>query len=261
MSAPVRRRGRAIALMAAALLGAPGVAATKPRRRQPLRRPLLPGGNSKEPISIAADKLNYFDKEQKAVYTGNVVAIQGDSKLTCSIMTIFLSKAETPASGAAAAATPAAARRRRPADAAAGPTPGGNQVKHMDAVGPVTVLSKTQVATGDRASYDKIQNKVWLFDHVTMSDGGNVTIGDKLTYDMTTGEAVVERARPDRVTGIFIQGSSSPDAGPTSPRRQRRTRLATRRQRKKIKFRATVRRPSNSGRVTLAKRRRIGLSP
>ena len=62
----------------------------------------------------------------------------------------------------------------------------------MDATGPVTVVSKTQVATGDRGSYDKDQNKVWLFGNVTLSDGGNVTKGDKLTYDLTSGEAVVE---------------------------------------------------------------------
>ena len=29
---------------------------------------LLPGAGSHEPINIAADKLDYFDKQQKAVY-------------------------------------------------------------------------------------------------------------------------------------------------------------------------------------------------
>ena len=57
-----------------------------------------------------------------------------------------------------------------------------------------------------------LQNKVWLFDHVTMSDGGNVTKGDKLTYNMTTGEAVVEVNKTGRVSGVFIQGSNGPDA-------------------------------------------------
>ena len=82
----------------------------------------------------------------------------------------------------------------------------------MDAVGPVTLISKTQVATGDRGEYDKEKNKVWLYDHVVMSDGGNVTKGDKLTYDMTTGEAVVEVNKTGRVSGVFIQGANSPDA-------------------------------------------------
>ncbi|WP_158812629.1 LptA/OstA family protein [Methylocapsa sp. S129] len=197
------RRGRAIALIIAALVCAPGLAVGKTVSSSPV----LPGGNSKEPISIAADKLNYFDKEQKAVYTGNVVAIQGDSKLTCSVLTIFLAKTEAPAADASASAAAAPA-------ASAGPEvgTGGSQVKHMDATGPVTLVSKTQVATGDRGSYDKEQNKVWLFDNVTLSDGGNVTKGDKLTYDLTTGEAVVEVGKTSgRVIGQFIQGSSGPD--------------------------------------------------
>jgi len=205
MSVPAGRR-RAIALIIAALIGAPVIAAEKATSST---SPLLPGANSKEPISIDADKLDYFDKEQKAIYTGNVVAIQGDSKLTCTVLTIFLAKAEpqaADAAGNAAAATPAAAT-------GPGVGSGGSQVKHMDAAGPVTVISKTQVATGDRGSYDKDQNKVWLFGNVTLSDSGNVTKGDKLTYDLTTGEAVVEVDKSsERVHGQFIPGSTSGDA-------------------------------------------------
>jgi lipopolysaccharide export system protein LptA len=189
-------RSRAVALILAALASGSAFAAGKTTSSTPI----LPGANSKEPISIDANKLNYYDKEQKAVYTGNVVAIQGDSKLTCSVLTIFLAKTDAPAAGVPAPAAPAAA----PAAAT-----GSSQVKHMEATGPVTVISKTQVATGDRGAYDKEQNKVWLFDNVTLSDGGNVTKGDKLTYDLTTGEAIVEGGR---VQGQFIQGSGGPAA-------------------------------------------------
>jgi lipopolysaccharide export system protein LptA len=173
---------------------------------------LLPGGNSKEPISIEADKRVYFDKEQKAIYSGNVIAIQGDSKLTCSALTIFLAKNEdqaTEASGQSKSQQPA------PATAEGGgepPSPSTSQVKHMEAAGPVTVVSKTQVATGDRGVFDKVENKVWLYGNVTLSDGGNVTKGDKLTYDMTTGHAVVEGGRVEggqqRVQGLFIPSSN-----------------------------------------------------
>jgi lipopolysaccharide export system protein LptA len=201
------RQCLAIVLAVGLLASAPALAAGKTASSTPM----LPGANSKEPISIEADKLNYFDKEQKAIYTGHVVAIQGDSRLTCSVLTIFLAKTETPAAGApapAASAAPAPA----PAAGSAGVSTGGSQVKHMDAVGPVSVTSKTQVATGDRGSYDKEQNKVWLFDNVTMTDSGNVTKGDKLTYDLTTGEAVVEVGKTSsRVSGVFIQGSGTPD--------------------------------------------------
>lgn len=202
-------RGPAIGLTLAALACGSAAAATTPKASTS-SSPMLPGGNSKEPISIDADKLNYYDKDQKAIYTGNVVVIQGDSKLTCTVMTVFIAKAETPAAGApgAAAVQPAAAAGA----ADAGATPAGTQVRHMDATGPVTIVSKTQVATGDRASYDKVQNKVWLFGNVMLSDGGNVTKGDRLTYDLTSGEATIEVGKSaERVHGLIIPGAGGGD--------------------------------------------------
>jgi lipopolysaccharide export system protein LptA len=201
-----RRRigfGALLALCLAA--AAPTLAASKAASNA---TSILPGGNSKEPISIDADKLVYYDKEQKAIYSGNVVAIQGDSKLTCSTLTIYLAKNE-----AQGAAEPSPDKAVAPAAASGdAPTAATSQVRHMDAAGPVTVVSKTQVATGDRGAYDKGENKVWLFGNVTLSDGNNVTKGDKLTYDLTTGEAVVDTGHSaQRVHGQFIPGSS--DAG------------------------------------------------
>ena len=184
------RRTVAVALALAFVVVAPAVAANKDSGAS-----LLPGAGSKAPVSIEADKLVYFDKEQKAIYTGNVVVIQGDSKMTCSELTIYMDKGATP--GAAPAG-----------DAAKnGASGSSSRVKHLDAGGPVTVISKTQVATGDRAAYDKPQNKVWLFGNVTLSDGGNVTKGDKLTYDLTTGEATIDAGR---VKGLFIPNSGGP---------------------------------------------------
>ena len=61
----------AFGLTLAGALANPGAAATKPAAPTPL----LPGTNAKAPISIEADKLVYFDKEQKAVYSGNVIVI------------------------------------------------------------------------------------------------------------------------------------------------------------------------------------------
>ncbi len=180
---------------------------------------ILPGGNSKEPISIDADKLVYFDKEQKAIYSGNVVAIQGDSKLTCSALTIFLAKNEAQATEGSgqSKSTPAAATTEAGGEP---PSPSTSQVKHMEAAGPVTVVSKTQVATGDRGVFDKTENKVWLYGNVTLSDGGNVTKGDKLTYDMTTGHAVVDgggHVDGGRVHGVFIPSSNDNSGDKAAP--------------------------------------------
>jgi lipopolysaccharide export system protein LptA len=176
---------------------------------------LFPGSNSKDPINIEADRLDYSDKDAKAIYSGNVVLIQGPTKLTCSVMTLFLDKSSsTP--------TPAASPSPPPNPTGGAASSSTSQVKHMDCAGPVTIVSKTQTATGDSAVYDKPQNKVWLFDHVTLSDGPNVTKGDKLTYDLPTGKAIVEtKASPQgksRVQSQFIPNSgdnSSPTPSPS----------------------------------------------
>jgi len=170
---------------------------------------IFPGGNSKEPINIEADRLDYSDKDSKAIYSGNVILIQGPTKLTCSVMTLFIDKTSpTPTPGA----TPT------PTSTAAPSSSSSSQVKHMDCDGPVTVVSKTQTATGDRAEYDKPQNKIWIYDHVTLSDGPNVTKGDKLTYDLLTGKAIVEtKANPQgksRVQSQFVPNSND-SASPT----------------------------------------------
>lgn len=189
-------------------------AANKPAQGSPL----LPGGNSKEPISIEADKLVYFDKEQKAIYSGNVVAIQGTTRLTCSIMTVHMTKtaaAGAPAVGATAAGAPAV----KVADAGPAASAESSSVSHLDCAGPVTVLSNTQTATGDSAVYDKPQDKIWIFGHVTLSDSkGNVTKGDKLTYDLTSGQATVDTGGTSgRVKGLFLPGSSD-DAAAAKPK-------------------------------------------
>lgn len=193
-------RRRAIALFLAFGLAAPALA-----QKGGDSGLLLPGANGKAPINIDADKLVYDDKAQTATYSGNVVVVQGNAKLTCSSMTIHFEKGASAADGAA-----------KPSDAGAAPGPdaapgamGSASITRLEAIGPVTVISKTQVATGDTATYDETQRKVWLNGHVTLSDGANVTKGDKLVYDLATGRATVDTAAAGgRVHGLFVPGST-----------------------------------------------------
>ena len=153
---------------------------------------ILPGTSSKEPISIDADKLVYFDKEKKAVYSGNVVVVQGDTRMTCSVMTVLLDRSPTPGGSSTDSQE-------------GGPSPGSG-VTRLEATGPVTVISKSQVATGDSAVYDKQDNKVQLIGHVTLSDGQNTTKGDRLVYDLKTSKATIDAfgEKSGRVHGQFL---------------------------------------------------------
>ncbi|MDE3175013.1 MAG: organic solvent tolerance protein OstA [Pseudomonadota bacterium] len=179
------------ALFAALALGLS--AATAATKSEPVS--ILPGGDAKSPISIEADRLDYFEKEAKAVYEGHVVVVQGDTKLVCSKLTIFMEK-----SGAAPKPEPA------------GGGDASNRLKHMDCAGPVRVDSKTQTATADNGSYDKGHNNVVLTGHVVLTDGRNVTKGDRLVYDLASGQAAVQGGG-SRVQGLFLPGSGDTPGG------------------------------------------------
>jgi lipopolysaccharide export system protein LptA len=149
---------------------------------------ILPGGNSKDPVNIDAAKLDYFDKEQKLVYTGNVIATQGESKLQAGTLIIYLTPQE--------------------ATATAGVPSSSSQVRRMEALGPVTIVSKDQIGTGDSGIYEKSENKVYLIGNVTLTQGPNVTKGDKLIYDLTTNQAAVT----GRVRSMFLTSGGAGEA-------------------------------------------------
>ncbi|MDT2019797.1 LptA/OstA family protein [Methylocella sp. CPCC 101449] len=160
--------------------------------------PVLPGGNSKSPVNVDAAKLEYFDKEQKAVYSGGVVARQGEATMRASTLTVIFER--DPASGEGGNASSGGG------GAGAGAT--GNQVKRIEATGPVTVVEKERVGTGDRGIYERAENKVYLIGNPTLSECGNVVKGDKdsrLIYDLTNNRAQIT----GRVSSTFVPGGGN----------------------------------------------------
>lgn len=149
------------------------------------------GSESREPIRIDADRLDVFDRENRAVYAGNVVAVQGDTTLRCSVLTIHFERA---AEGAA--------------EGASGPAAEGDSISRIECEGPVTILSRDQVATGDRAVYDRQGGQMVMTGNVALSQGPNVTRGERLVYDIDRGVANVEAGASQRVRGLFVPGGA-----------------------------------------------------
>lgn len=162
------------------------------------------GGDSKEPIKIDADKLDVLDKENKAVFSGNVVAVQGETTVRCTVMTVLYEGRGGPGGTAGRPATPAPAAAA-PAAGAAGGQGNDSSIKRILCKGPVTVVSKTQAATSDNAEFDRARNLVIMTGNVALNDGPNVTRGQKLTYDTVTGVANVEGGR---VQGLFVPNAA-----------------------------------------------------
>jgi lipopolysaccharide export system protein LptA len=135
------------------------------------------------PINIVAAQLDYFDKQQKLIYSGNVVATRGDTILKTPRLTVFLA----------------------PKGPGATKTSSSDRVRRMEAVGPVTLISKDQVATGDSGIYQKGENKVYLDGNVRLTQGPNVTLGDHIVYDLKTTQAVVT----GHVRSLFLPDSDN----------------------------------------------------
>ncbi|MBQ0819234.1 organic solvent tolerance protein OstA [Microvirga terrae] len=151
-------------------------------------------GSSKEPIKIDANKLDVFDKEGRAVFTGDVVAVQGESTMKCTIMTVFYEQRDQNG-GQAAPSTQ---------------TADDSAIKKIDCKGPVTIVSRTQVATGENATFDRGSNKIMLTGNATLSDGPNVTKGERVLYDINTGVANIETTPGGRVRALFVPGQGGP---------------------------------------------------
>jgi lipopolysaccharide export system protein LptA len=152
-------------------------------------------GSSKEPIKIDANKLDVFDKEGRAVFAGDVVAVQGESTMKCTTMTVFYEQRDQNGGQAAAPAAQGA---------------DDSAIKKIDCKGPVTIVSRTQVATGENATFDRGSNKILLTGNATLSDGPNVTKGERVLYDINTGVANIETTPGGRVRALFVPGNGGP---------------------------------------------------
>jgi lipopolysaccharide export system protein LptA len=141
--------------------------------------------DNREPINIEAAKLDYFDKQQKLIYRGHVVAVRGDTTLKTPLLVVFLNPKDE--------------------NAPKGPPSADSQVRRMEAAGPVTIIAKDQVATGDSGTYEKVENKIYLHGNVTLTQGPNVTKGDHLVYDTITGQAVVN----GHVRSMFLPNNNN----------------------------------------------------
>jgi lipopolysaccharide export system protein LptA len=137
-----------------------------------------------QPIQIESDKLEVHESESMAIFSGDVSVVQGPTLLKAGRMTVFYAK-----EGGGSAAT------------------GTANIDHLEVDGKVYVKSDTQVATGDKGTFDmKTQILTLSGQQVVLSEGTNVLTGCKLTVDMKSGQAEVEGCG-GRVKGLFQPGT------------------------------------------------------
>jgi lipopolysaccharide export system protein LptA len=184
--------------LAAALGAGAATAANAPARGGPF-------GAGNAPIDISADELEVRDSESRAIWKGNVEAIQGQNRLRTPMLSIYYAQ-----SGTGGQAVPGA---------------GGGSIQRMEAEGPVYYVTPQQNARGDHAVYDAASATVTMTGNVVLVQDKNVVQGERLVIDTNTNKATLVataqgRGASGRVRGVFYPNQNqAPSQSPSGTAR------------------------------------------
>jgi lipopolysaccharide export system protein LptA len=200
--------GIALALPLLAVAAGGAVAQQEKKQASPFQG--FSSDNGK-PVDVNSDSLEVYQNEQKAIFVGNVVAVQGDSTLKTPRLVVYYEN--TNAAGAngddKAGASPDAGKpEAAPAKTSTAPS-SQSSIKRLEASGGVVVTSQDQKATGDNGVFDMATNTAVLTGNVVMTQGANVVRGKELHVDLKTGLAKVSGG----TNAIFIQNNNGQQAG------------------------------------------------
>lgn len=172
------------------------------------------------PIDITADKLEVFQEENRAIFSGHVVAIQADTRLTAEKMTVHYTKQENAAGDKEAKKT----NSKKQDNVTQG------AIRKIEVEENVFLSTPTQTASGANGVYDVEHQEIILNGNVVLTKDKNTLKGDRLTYDMNTGKSVISSdnqpvatttaadGKKPRVRALFVpdkKEEAKPAATPT----------------------------------------------
>jgi lipopolysaccharide export system protein LptA len=172
---------RSAGIILALTVAAGSAAFAQIKQEQPISA--LKGHNSNAPVDVTADRIEVQDRADRAIFAGNVHAIQGDLSLDTSRLTVAYSGGQGGS--------------------------GNPQIHRLDAAGGVVVKSPSETARGDFGIYDLDRKLITLLGNVQLVREQNRVSGARLVIDLDSGRAVVDGGPPGvnqsggRVNGHF----------------------------------------------------------
>ncbi|MCK4536591.1 MAG: lipopolysaccharide transport periplasmic protein LptA [Desulfuromonadales bacterium] len=133
-------------------------------------------GDRSEPINISADRLEADDVAQKLVFVGNAVAKQGDITISSERLVVQYS-----------------------AD--------NRDVAEIIAEGSVRITQGERVASGQRAVYDKNEERIVLTGSPVVKEGPNSVQGHEIILFLDGKRSIVKGGQDGRVKAVFQPGS------------------------------------------------------
>lgn len=152
------------------------------------------------PYDVAADRLDVDDNAKKAIFVGNVSAVQGTMTMRSQELTAFYT------GSAGMGDSDSNSDGKAPGTAAS--------LTHLTARKKVVVTAKDgQTATGDWAEVDVKKNLTTMGGAVVLTQGKNIVHGTKLVIDMTTGEATIKTEPTATSSGAMVSSSDGSGGG------------------------------------------------
>jgi lipopolysaccharide export system protein LptA len=140
------------------------------------------------PVEVTSDTLEIVKNKQIATFSGHVVVLQGQLKLTSDTVTVHYKEKDNK------------------------PTPNSNDhIKKIVADGNVHFNTPGEQASAKQGIYDVEHQTITLTQNVILKKGKNIVTGSKLVYNLETGQSqlIEESTSPSgtgnkRVKGVFI---------------------------------------------------------
>jgi lipopolysaccharide export system protein LptA len=150
-------------------------------------------GPASGPLDISAANFEGFEREGRLVYEGDVNAVRGDTRLRADRLEVFF----TPREGG-----------------------GFGPIRRILADGDVFYITGAEIARGDSGVYDLDAETITLEGSVVLTQGCNVSTGERLVADLNGGAARLTgggTGANERVRSVFFedpgQEGNIPQAG------------------------------------------------
>ena len=132
------------------------------------------GFSSNSPVDVDADRIEVQDRADRAIFSGNVVARQGNMTINSARLTVVYTNTN------------------------------GVDVQRLEATGGVTMRTPSETARGNVGLYDVDRRLLTLIGDVHLTQGQNRVQGGRLTLDLNTHRAVLTGGgQGGRVSGRF----------------------------------------------------------
>lgn len=132
-------------------------------------------GDPTLPVEVTAEQLQVNQADGTAVFSGNVVVIQGAMRLSAPLVTVNYAEDR-------------------------------KAIERLDASGGVTLVNGGEAAESDAAVYTIDTGEVVMTGQVLLTQGSSALSGNQLTVDLNTGQGVMQ----GRVQSVFVPGSAQP---------------------------------------------------